>query len=118
MRPTLRRRALGLGTLALAVAAPGVGSAAVVPSPISWSAPGATISLTPTGSYETGIFDASAQEIVAYHAGSNRLFTVNAQLGRVEVIDAATMSKLGEMYAGLAKGAYKPVEAALGKKLI
>lgn len=30
----------------------------------------------------------------------------------------AEMSKLGEMYAGLAKDAYKPVEAALGKKLI
>ena len=29
----------------------------------------------------------------------------------------AEMSKLGEMYAGLAKDAYKPVEAALGKKL-
>ncbi len=30
----------------------------------------------------------------------------------------AEMSKLGEMYAGLAKDAYKPVEAALGKKLV
>jgi len=26
------------------------------------------------------------------------------------------MSKLGEMYVGLAKDAYKPVEAALSKK--
>ena len=30
----------------------------------------------------------------------------------------AEMSKLGEMYAGLAKDAYKPVEAALAKKLV
>lgn len=29
----------------------------------------------------------------------------------------AEMSKLGEMYAGLAKDAYKPVEAAFAKKL-
>ncbi|MEM7192304.1 MAG: phasin family protein [Pseudomonadota bacterium] len=28
----------------------------------------------------------------------------------------AEMSKIGEMYAGLAKDAYKPVEAALSKK--
>jgi phasin family protein len=30
----------------------------------------------------------------------------------------AEMSKLGEMYVGLAKDAYKPVEAALSKKLV
>ena len=29
----------------------------------------------------------------------------------------AEMSKLGEMYVGLAKDAYKPVEAALAKKV-
>jgi phasin family protein len=29
----------------------------------------------------------------------------------------AEMSKLGEMYVGLAKDAYKPVEAAFGKKV-
>jgi len=30
----------------------------------------------------------------------------------------AEMSKLGEMYVGLAKDAYKPVEAALAKKAV
>ena len=30
----------------------------------------------------------------------------------------AEMSKLGEMYVGLAKDAYKPVEAAFSKKLV
>lgn len=30
----------------------------------------------------------------------------------------AQMSKLGEMYVGLAKNAYKPVEAALAKKTV
>ena len=29
----------------------------------------------------------------------------------------AEMSKLGEMYVGLAKDAYKPVEAAFAKKV-
>ena len=30
----------------------------------------------------------------------------------------AEMSKLGEMYVGLAKNAYKPVESALAKKTV
>lgn len=45
--------------------------------------------LTPLGTYSTGIFDESAAEIVAYHAGSRRLFVVNAAQAKVEVLDAA-----------------------------
>ncbi|MCV2392709.1 choice-of-anchor I family protein [Actinotalea sp. M2MS4P-6] len=98
MRSVLRRAGVGLGSVALCVGGAGVASAAdPVPDPITYSAPGARLAVTPTASYETGIFDESAQEIVAYHARTNRLFTVNAQLGRIEVIDASAMSKVGEI---------------------
>ena len=63
-------------------------SAAVVPAPITYSADDAALSLSPVGSFETGVFDESAAEIVAYHAATQRLFVVNAQLGAVDVLDA------------------------------
>lgn len=79
---------LGLGSALLpALSAPAV--AAVVPEPVSLSADGAPFRLAPVGSYETGVFDASAAEIVAFHAGTDRLFVVNAADARVEVLDAA-----------------------------
>ncbi|MBW4485063.1 MAG: choice-of-anchor I family protein [Tildeniella torsiva UHER 1998/13D] len=43
--------------------------------------------LVPLGTYETGVFDASAAEIVVYDPGSQRLFVVNAQVPAVEVLD-------------------------------
>ncbi len=64
---------------------------------ISHSAADAALSLSPLGSYETGIFDESGAEIVAYHAATERLFVVNAQAGEVDVLDIsepATPSKL------------------------
>ncbi len=86
------RRAFALGTVTaltctLAVAAATSATAAVVPDPVRTSAEGAALSLTPVGSYETGVFDASAAEIVAAHG--DRLFVVNAQAGVVDVLDAS-----------------------------
>ena len=87
-------------------------SAAVVPDPISVTADGAAFTLAPLGSYETGTFDASAQEIVAAHRG--RLFTVNAALGEVEVLDAraaAAPTRIGRISAvgvGAADGSTVP----------
>ncbi|WP_198663425.1 choice-of-anchor I family protein [Jiangella endophytica] len=63
--------------------------AGIVDEPISYSAPGAALELSPIGSYETGIFDESASEIVGYDAGSRRLFVINAAQALVEVLDAA-----------------------------
>ncbi|KNC20186.1 5'-nucleotidase [Arthrobacter sp. RIT-PI-e] len=71
----------GAGLLALPA------SAAVVPAPIAYSAADAALDLTPIGSYESGVFDASAAEIVAHHAATQRLFVVNAQLGAIDVLD-------------------------------
>ncbi|MDC7126624.1 MAG: choice-of-anchor I family protein [Spirochaetales bacterium] len=41
------------------------------------------------GRFETGIFDESACEIVAYHAGTKRIFCVNANSGGLIIIDAS-----------------------------
>lgn len=68
-------------------------SAAIVAAPPGLSADDAPFQLVPIGTYETGVFDESAQEIVAYHPRSERLFTVNAAAGLVEVIDASDPSQ-------------------------
>ncbi len=63
----------------------------------------AALSPAPIGTYETGIFEKSAAEIVAYHAGSRRVLTVNAQSGQVDIIDIAdptTPVKVGSVDAG------------------
>ncbi|TKV28572.1 LPXTG cell wall anchor domain-containing protein [Arthrobacter sp. NamB2] len=78
--------------------------AAVVPEPITYSAPGAALGLTPLGSYESGVFDESAAEIVAYHAGTKRLFVVNALLGAVDVLDATNASAPKKLFTLSAPG--------------
>ncbi len=60
-------------------------SAAVVPDPITYSADDAALALTPIGSFETGVFDESAAEIVT--AYGDRLFVVSAAAGSVSVLD-------------------------------
>lgn len=45
------------------------------------------IVLTPIGTYSTGIFDAGGAEIVAYDPGTERLFVVNAEANRLDVLD-------------------------------
>lgn len=65
-------------------------AATLVPEPIRYSAADAALSLTPVGSFDTGVFDESAAEIVAFHAGSDRLFVVNAAQGLVQVLDIST----------------------------
>ena len=108
----------GVGAAAAVAALVAPSHAALLPDgPVTYSADGAALSLTPVGTYETGVFDASAAEIVAYHARSQRLFVVNAELGRVEVLDAAdpaAPSKVGELDAAgtvAADGSTIPVGA-------
>ncbi|WP_368499713.1 choice-of-anchor I family protein [Herbiconiux sp. A18JL235] len=66
--------------------------ASVSTDPIVYSAPDAKLSLNPVGSYETGVFDESAAEIVQFHAATKRAFVVNAQAGVVEVLDLSDPS--------------------------
>ena len=65
--------ALALGTSLSAHAAPAA-------SPFA-------ISLSPLGTYATGVFAESAAEIVAHDPQTQRLFVVNAQSGNVDVLD-------------------------------
>ncbi|MEA5582530.1 choice-of-anchor I family protein [Nodularia harveyana UHCC-0300] len=50
------------------------------------ASPAAAVSLTPIGSYSTGIFDNSAAEIPTYDPVSQRLFVVNAAAKTIDVI--------------------------------
>ena len=65
---------------ALALTPFAAASAALVADPIVHSTADATVSLAPLGTFETGVFDESAAEIVAAHG--DRLFVVNARRGR------------------------------------
>jgi hypothetical protein len=82
---------------ALAVAPMSPATAAVVPDPITYSADDAAIALSPVGSFETGVFDESAAEIVAAHG--DRLFVVNAVAGSVSVLDYADPSAIASEFA-------------------
>lgn len=84
-RPFAVAVAVGVG-LSLVTLAPAV---AAVEDPITLTADDAPFSLVPVGTYATGVFDESAAEIVAYDVRTQRLFTVNAQAGQVDVIDAS-----------------------------
>lgn len=53
------------------------------------SADDAALSLAPLGTYRSGVFDESAAEIVAFHAATERTFVVNAESGRLDVLDAS-----------------------------
>ncbi|WP_341360018.1 choice-of-anchor I family protein [Georgenia sp. M64] len=92
----------------LATQLTGTAQATVVPEPVVHSADGAALELTPLGSYDSGVFDASAAEIVAHHAGTDRLFVVNAQEGVVDVLDAADVAApvhIGVLDTEIAPGA-------------
>jgi len=60
-------------------------SASPASGPVVLSSDDAALTLSPIGSYETGVFDESAAEVVAYFG--DRLFVVNALAGTVDVLD-------------------------------
>ena len=95
------RRAVAVATTAAATCALAfvpitAAGAAVIDPPVTDTSESATLELTPIGTYETGIFDASAAEIV--HSYGDRLFVVNAQAGTVEALDAANPSAPTKMF--------------------
>lgn len=79
-------------------------SAAIVPNPITHSADDAAFSLTALGSFDTGVFAKSAAEIVQYVPGSQRVLTVNAQSGAVDVLDASDPKNFVKEYSVNAAG--------------
>ncbi|OWP21513.1 hypothetical protein CBF90_11895 [Microbacterium sp. AISO3] len=82
---TLAAVATAALTCTLALTPLTTASAAIVSEPITDSAPGAALALTPIGTHETGVFDESAAEIVQSYR--DRLYVVNAQAGSVTVLD-------------------------------
>lgn len=54
--------------------------------------------LNPVGTYRSGLFDASAAEIVVYDAATRRLFVVNANTPSVEVLDASDPSRPTKLF--------------------
>lgn len=78
----------GAGALVLsALAIPA--QAEDLPVPLTATADGARITLEVLGTYESGVFDKSAAEVVAFHGRTARVFVVNAQAGVVDVLDAS-----------------------------
>lgn len=70
------------------------------------SAADATVKMAPIGSYASGQLAESAAEIVAYHAGSQRILTVNARSGEIDVLDASNPqqpTKIASVSAGADK---------------
>ena len=47
----------------------------------------AQINLQPLGTYESGLFDESAAEIIAHDPNTQRLYVVNANSGNIDVLD-------------------------------
>lgn len=71
--------------------------------------PSNAIELTAIGTYETGVFDESAAEIVDYDPDSQRLFVVNANDASIDVLDASNPTELtlintidGSLFGGVA----------------
>jgi len=101
MPSTFLRRVAAITATAAAVCALALpsaiaASAAVIPSPVRDTASGAAVSLTPIGSYDTGVFNKSAAEIVQPYR--DRLFVVNAQAGTVSVLDARDPKKPAKLF--------------------
>ncbi|WP_166998923.1 choice-of-anchor I family protein [Paramicrobacterium fandaimingii] len=92
-RCALAASAIIVASLALSVPA----AAAPATPAITHSAPDAALALSVLGSYETGIFDESAAEIVAYYDG--RSYTVNAQKAVVDVVDVSDPSTPSLLYS-------------------
>ncbi|MCF8277029.1 MAG: choice-of-anchor I family protein [Flavobacteriales bacterium] len=56
---------------------------AIVASTATW----AQVTLTPIGSYHTGIFGESATEIMAYNAEDERVYSTNGSTNAIDIID-------------------------------
>lgn len=58
-----------------------------------------TVSLSPVGTYATGIFEQSAAEIVAHDPQTQRLFVVNAAQAIVDVLDVADAANPTKLFS-------------------
>ncbi len=58
-----------------------------------------SLTLSPIGTFETGVFDESAAEITAYDPATQRLFVVNANSGSIDVLDLSNPSNPSQAFA-------------------
>ena len=110
MFPSLRRprsRALlalpATAALSASLIAVAPAGAVVVDKPVYDQAKDASAKIAPIGSYDAGVFDESGAEIAAYHKASKRVLTVNANSGKIDVLDIAdptAPTKVGEVHGG------------------
>lgn len=98
--PSVSRTAAAGCALTLVVAL-GAGTALATPIGAGTPRPAGphTVTLSPTGTYATGIFDASAAEIVAHDPTTQRLFVVNAAQGSVDVLDASDATRPTKLFS-------------------
>ena len=66
------------------------------------------IELSVLGTYETGVFDQSAAEIVAHDPATQRLFVANAQSGLVDVLDISDTTNPTKLFELDPAGAATP----------
>ncbi|MDO5627092.1 MAG: choice-of-anchor I family protein [Mobilicoccus sp.] len=71
------------------------------------------VTLTPSATYDSGIFLESASEIPAWDPSTKRIFVVNAQAGAVDVLDASAPGELTKLFQLSAVG----VKAADGSTI-
>lgn len=76
----------------------GIAHAAIVSSPINVTADNAVVTLSLSGTYETGLFDVGGSEIVAFHGGSAHILMVNADAGAVQVLDGSDPADPAYLY--------------------
>jgi hypothetical protein len=86
----MKKTALAAALLACGIAAPAFAAPAASPF---------AISITPIGTYATGIFDQSAAEIVAHDPSTQRLFVVNAQSGQIDVLDVLNPESPNKLFS-------------------
>ena len=100
----MKKFVAGLVTTSLVVAGTVTGtpaSAVIVDKPVSVGT--GDLTLTAIGTHETGEFEKSSAEIVAYDAGSKRLLVVNALSGAVTILDISdptAPTEVGTVHAG------------------
>lgn len=82
-----------------------VGVAVVAGPAAAGGAPARSLTLTPLGTYASGLYNQGGAEITAYDAGTRRIFAVNAAAGTVDVLDAADPTSLVKIGSLMAPGA-------------
>jgi DNA-binding beta-propeller fold protein YncE len=76
-----------------------------------------SLSLEVLGTYQTGIFDESAAEIVAHDPRNQQLFVINSDAGAVDVLDISNPiapNKIGEITAECGQGGVNSVAVSGG----